>query len=177
MLSAGSPPGWAETDSQPAAPTAMTTPAMNGPLVANPNPISFDAGPLGPVYMTGAVSGLGLWQNNISPGDQHSLASLSKDQFFFQKIDGLLQYFLQVGAYTIPSLGRPCINTPKAIGDYFGPLPVAYINLVPSSTFSMRHTVDDRSRFSVHPRPGCRVDRCVDRRFDGWRKDIRKLQL
>src|SRR5205807_10077972 len=34
---------------QPAAPTAMTIPAMAGPLAANPNPISFDAGPLRPV--------------------------------------------------------------------------------------------------------------------------------
>ena len=49
---------------QPAAPTAMTTPAMCAPLTANPNPMSFDAGFLGPVYVTGAVSGLGLWQNN-----------------------------------------------------------------------------------------------------------------
>jgi hypothetical protein len=56
---------------QPAAPTAMTTPALTGPLVANPNPISFDLGFLGPVYYTGVVSGLGMWQNNAFPGDQH----------------------------------------------------------------------------------------------------------
>jgi len=42
---------------QPTAPTAMTTPAMTGPLAANPNPTSVDAGSLGPVYVTGAVSG------------------------------------------------------------------------------------------------------------------------
>jgi hypothetical protein len=134
----GSPLAWAENnDNQPAAPTAMTTPAMNGPLVANPNPTSFDAGPFGPVYMTGAISGLGLWQNNIAPGDQHSLASLSNGQFFFQKPEGLLQYFVEVGAYTIPSLGTPYVNTHEATGDYFGPLPVAYLSLVPSSTFSI----------------------------------------
>jgi hypothetical protein len=69
----------------------MTTPAMNDPLVAKPNPTSFDLGPFGPVYMTGAISGLGLWQNNISPGDQHSLASLSYGQFFFQKPEGLFK--------------------------------------------------------------------------------------
>jgi hypothetical protein len=57
----------------PAAPTAMTTPAMTGPLAANPNPFSFDAGPLGPVYVTGAVSGLGLWQNNIFPDQQYKI--------------------------------------------------------------------------------------------------------
>jgi len=125
-------------EEKPAAPTAMTTPAMTGPLSANPNPMSFDAGPLGPVYLTGAVSGLGLWQNNISPGDQHSLGSLSNGQFFFQKTDGLLQYFVQVGAYTIPALGTPYFNTQKATGDFFGPLPMAWAKIVPTETFSIQ---------------------------------------
>jgi len=111
---------------QPAAPTAMTTPSMTGPLAANPNPMSFDLGPLGPVYLTGAISGLGLWQNNPFPDDQRSLASLTNGQFFFQKTDGLLQYYVQVGAYTIPSLGAPYFNTNKATGDFFGPLPMAW---------------------------------------------------
>src|SRR5262249_9135861 len=62
---------------QPAAPTAMTTPALTGPLVANPNPGSFDLGFLGPVYYNGFISGLGMWQNNVFPGDQRVLASLS----------------------------------------------------------------------------------------------------
>jgi Putative beta-barrel porin-2, OmpL-like. bbp2 len=123
---------------QPAAPTAMTTPVMPGPLTANPNPMSFDAGPLGPVYLTGAVTGLGLWQNNTFPGDQHSLASLTNGQFFFQKIDGLLQYFVQVGAYTTPALGTPYFNTPKATGDFFGPLPMAWAKLAPTDTFSVQ---------------------------------------
>src|SRR5215475_9560176 len=101
---------------QPAAPTAMTTPAMTGPLAANPNPMNFELGPLGPVYMTGAVTGLGLWQNNPFPGDQRSLASLTNGQFSFQKNEGLLQYYLQVGAYSIPVLGAPFFNTNKATG-------------------------------------------------------------
>jgi hypothetical protein len=122
----------------PAAPTAMTTPALTGPLVANPNPTSFDLGPLGPVYYTGVVSGLGLWQNNIFPGDQHSLASLSNGQFSFQKTDGLFQYYLQVGAYTIPSLGAPYINTGSATGDFFGPLPLAWAKVAPTDTFSVQ---------------------------------------
>jgi len=128
------PPGPGEP---PAAPTAMTTPAMAGPLTANPNPISFDAGPLGPVYVTGAISALGLWQNNTFPGDQHSLASLSNGQFFFQKTEGLFQYFVQAGAYTLPSLGTPYINTPRATGDFYGPLPQAFIKFAPTDTFSV----------------------------------------
>jgi Putative beta-barrel porin-2, OmpL-like. bbp2 len=125
-------------EEKPAAPTAMTTPVMPGPLTANPNPTSFDLGPLGPVYLTGAVSGLGLWQNNVSPGDQHSLASLSNGQYFFQKIDGLFQYYVQVGAYTIPALGTPYFNTQKATGDFFGPLPMAWAKLAPTDTFSIQ---------------------------------------
>src|SRR6516165_4215660 len=44
---------------QPAAPTALTTPTLTGPIAGNPNPINFDLGPLGPVYLTTVVSGLG----------------------------------------------------------------------------------------------------------------------
>ena len=123
---------------QPAAPTAMTTPALTGPLVANPNPINFDAGPLGPVYVTGVVSGLGLWQNNPFPGNQRSLASLSNGQFSFQKTDGLFQYYIQVGAYTIPTLGAPYFNTPVATGDFFGPLPLAWGKVAPNDAFSIQ---------------------------------------
>ena len=149
VLSAGCWPAWAQGSAeqpaaeqpaaeQPAAPTAMTTPVMPGPLVANPNPTSFDLGPLGPVYLTGAITGLGLWQNNPFPADQRSLASLSNGQFFFQKTDGLFQYYVQVGAYTIPSLGAPYFNTPKATGDFFGPLPMAWAKAAPTDTFSIQ---------------------------------------
>src|SRR6516165_4699215 len=125
-------------EEKPAAPTAMTTPVMPGPLTANPNPMSFDAGPLGPIYLTGAVSGLTLWQNNTAPGDQHSLGSLSNGQFFFQKNEGLFQYYLQTGAYTIPVIGTPYVNTPRATGDFFGPLPMAWAKVAPTDTFSIQ---------------------------------------
>jgi hypothetical protein len=120
---------------QPAAPTAMATPSMSAPLVANPNPFSFDAGPVGPVYVTGAVSGLGLWQNNKAPDQEHSLASLSNGQVFIQKTDGLFQYFLDVGAYTFPALGLPYFSTATTVGDFFGPVPVVYAKLAPTDNF------------------------------------------
>ena len=122
-----------------AVPPAAAMPAMAaGPLSANPNPINFEAGPLGPVYLTGVVSPLGLWQNNVSPGDQHSLASLSNGQVFFSKPDGFFQYFVQVGAYTLPALGTPYVNTPKATGDFYGPLPAAFVKLAPTDEFSIQ---------------------------------------
>jgi hypothetical protein len=123
---------------QPAAPTALTTPTLTGPIAGNPNPINFDLGPLGPVYLTSVVTGLGLWQNNVSPGDQHSLASLTNGQFIFQKTDGLFQYYVQAGAYTLPSLGTPYFNTQKATGDFFTALPVANVKLQPTDAFSIQ---------------------------------------
>jgi putative OmpL-like beta-barrel porin-2 len=123
---------------KPAAPTALTTPPLTGPLAGNPEPISFDAGPLGPVYLTGVVTPLYLWQNNPFPGDQRSLGSLSNGQFIFQKTEGLLQYYVQAGAYTIPSLGTPYFNTPKATGDFFTALPVANVKIAPNDAFSIQ---------------------------------------
>src|SRR6516165_8254432 len=126
-VSLGYGAGIAGADDQPAPPasTAMTTPALTGPLVANPSPMSLDLGPLGSTYFTGVVSGLGMWQNNVFPGDQHVLASLSNGQFSFQKNDGLFQYYVQVGAYTIPDLGLPYFNVLTTTGDFFGPVPLA----------------------------------------------------
>ena len=121
----------------PAAPTAMTTPAMAGPLAANSDPYHFDADFLGPVYVTGAVSGLGLVQNNHVPGDHDTVPSLSNGQVFIQKTDGVFQYFVQVGAYTLPALGTPYFNTAKATGDFFGPVPQAFIKIAPTDTFSV----------------------------------------
>ena len=120
---------------QPAAPTAMTTPVISPPLVANPNPMSLDAGFLGPVYVTGTVSGLGLWQNNKFPDQQHSQVSLSNGQVFLQKTDGVFQYFVDVGAYTLPTLGAPYFSTGTTVGDFFGPIPIAYAKLVPNDSF------------------------------------------
>src|SRR5229473_2425552 len=126
------------TPEPPAAPTAMTTPAMTGPLVANPNPLSLDAGPLGPVYVTGVLSGLGLTQTNRFAIDHDSSLSLSNGQVFIQKTDGVFQYFVQVGAYTLPALGTPYFNTGKFTGDFFGPLPQAFLKIAPNDNFSFQ---------------------------------------
>jgi hypothetical protein len=106
-----------------------------GPLAANPNPMSFDAGPLGPVYLTGAVSGLGLWQNNKFPDQQHTQASLSNGHVFLQKTEGLFQYYLDVGAYTIPTLGAPYFSTATTVGDFYGPVPVVWAKIAPTDNF------------------------------------------
>ena len=116
---------------------ALSTPSMGGPLSANPNPISLDAGPLGKIYVDGTLSGLGFWQDNHVPGDQAWRADLSNGQVFVQKTDGWLQFYVQAGAYSLPALGTSYLTVGDAISDTFGAVPVAYAKLAPSDSFSI----------------------------------------
>ncbi len=115
----------------------MTTPAMTGPLAANPNPFSIDfpdwLGPAaGKVYVTGAVSGLGFYQDNpggFIPGDRASLLDLDNAQVFVQKTDGWLQFFAQFGTYSLPDLGFPYIKQSLTPFLTFGDVPQAFLKL------------------------------------------------
>ncbi len=123
----------------------MTTPAMAGPLTANPNPFSVDLpnwlGPAGgKMYVTGAVSGLAFYQDNPAhffPGDDASRIDLSNGQIFLQKTDGWLQFFVQVGAYSLPTLGGSYIKATTATTFFFGAVPQAFIKIAPTDNFSI----------------------------------------
>ena len=114
----------------PAAPAALSAPAVTGPL-ANLPPAIFDAGPFGKLAVNGIVSGMGLWQSNHIPGDNDTQAALSNGQVFLQKTDTWFQFYLQAGAYNLPSLGVPFLATDKTVSDLYGPLPVGYLKLAP----------------------------------------------
>jgi len=120
-----------------AAPTAMTTPSMTGPLAANPKPTSFDLGDLGNWYITGAVTGLGLWQDNHAPGDRQALSDFSNGQVFIQKTSGQFQFFVQAGAYSLPSLGTPYLAAHNATSDYYSVVPQAFIKYAPNDSFNI----------------------------------------
>ena len=113
---------------QPAAPAPLTTPAVTGPLQWLP-PAMFDAGPLGKIAANGIVTGSGLVQSNHVSGDDVQQAALSNGQVFIQKADGKYQYFIQVGAYTMPSLATPFLPADKTVSDFYGPVPVAFLKL------------------------------------------------
>lgn len=143
-LGAGTMTTWADdqpataTNAAPAGPTAMSTPSMTFPLVANPNPLSLDAGPLGKVYITGALTGLGFTQNNAGPPicsscDKSSVLDISNGQIFIQKANGLVQFFLQGGGYSFPTIGQPYVRSGDATNDTFGVFPVGYLKLAPGN--------------------------------------------
>lgn len=116
-----------------AAPAPLTTPAVTGPLAWLP-PANFDAGPFGKISANGIVTGFGRWQDNHVPGDDTGQASLSNGQIFLQKADGKVQYFIEVGAYTLPSLGTPFLPADKTVSDFYGPVPVAFLKLQAGKT-------------------------------------------
>jgi hypothetical protein len=144
----------------PAAPTsnAMATPSMGPTLAANPNPVSIDLSDanipyFGKQYITAQFTGLGFWQSNAVPpvlgvnpptlphgfqGNTTTEADVSNAMAEVQKTDGLVQYYVQAGAYTFPTVGSAYIDAADANSAYFGAVPVVYGKIVPTDSLSFQ---------------------------------------
>jgi hypothetical protein len=132
------PPPVAVEAPAPEAPasTAMASPSMTGPLVANPNPWNFDSA-AGKLYVTGVLSGLGMEQTNpVFPDKTSGRFDLTNGQVMLQKTDGIFQFYVQAGGYSLPALGSPYISVQRGTGDFFGGLPVGYAKFAPADEFS-----------------------------------------
>jgi hypothetical protein len=119
----------------------LSTPAMSSTLSANPKPNSFDAGPFGKIYVTGAVSGLVNGQTNAVAPDKDWFGDLSNAQVFIQKTDGPVQFFVQAGAYSLPSLGFPydhLYDSKTVVNNTFGYLPQAFVKFQPTAELSFQ---------------------------------------
>jgi hypothetical protein len=110
------------------APAPLSTFVLTGPLQWLP-PATFDAGPLGKLSVNGIVTGFSVFQNNSLPGDDKAQATLSNGQIFIQKADGKIQYYIQAGAYTMPTLSVPFLSAQDTVKNFYGPVPVAYLKL------------------------------------------------
>ncbi len=106
----------------------LTTPSVTGPL-AWLSPANFDAGPFGKISANGIVTGSGMVQSNHVPGDDVQQAALSNGQIFIQKADGKFQWYVQAGAYTLPSLATPFLPADKTVSNFYGPVPVAFAKI------------------------------------------------
>jgi len=111
-----------------AAPAPLSTFVLTGPLQWLP-PATFDAGPLGKLSVNGIVTGFAQFQTNSIPGDDKAQATLSNGQVFIQKADGKFQYYIQAGAYTMPTLSMPFVSAEDTVKNFYGPVPVAYLKL------------------------------------------------
>ena len=114
----------------------LPMPGMGGILKPNSRPNSYKTGVLGTLYVTGIASGIGQWQNTITPGDHEWLADVSNAQIMIQKTDGFIQYYLQLGGYSIPDIGIPYIPANTIIKEFFGFVPEVFLKLAPTKNFS-----------------------------------------
>ena len=122
----GTPPATAPAPAS--APAPLSTFVLTGPLQWLP-PATFDAGPLGKLSVNGIVTGFSVFQNNSVPGDDNAQATLSNGQIFIQRADGKLQYYIQAGVYTMPTLSVPFVNAQNIVNNFYGPVPVAYLKV------------------------------------------------
>jgi len=111
-----------------AAPAPISTFVLTGPLQWLP-PATFDAGPLGKLYVNGIVTGFSQFQTNSVPGDSGAQATLSNGEVFIQRADGKVQYFIQAGVYTMQALSVPFVSAQDTMKNFYGPVPVAYLKL------------------------------------------------
>ena len=125
-------------DDQNAQPASLSTPSMFGPLALNANPYSVDAGPLGKIYASGIVSGLGVAQTNHVPHDESSFLDLSNAQLMIQKADGPVQFYVQGGEYILPAVGEVYQRAAYTTDHFFGPVPIAYVKIAPTDNFSIQ---------------------------------------
>jgi hypothetical protein len=116
---------------------AMTTPSMSWPLAANPKPTSIDAGPLGNVYVTGAISGIGYVQDRKAGSDVKARGDISNAQVMVQTTEGPVQFFAQFGAYSFPTVGVPYGEATDNTKNTFGTVSQAFVKFVPSKNFSV----------------------------------------
>jgi hypothetical protein len=137
---ASSPPPAAAAPAAPA-PSAPPYPSMGTTLSNNVNSAVFDAGPLGKLTVNGVVSGIGLVQDN--PGfdldgrlNKTSAFDVSNGMVTVQKTDGVVQFVVQAGLYSFPTLGTSYTTSTRSTTDLFGAVPVGYVKIVPNSTWS-----------------------------------------
>lgn len=131
IASAQTSPAPATPAPAPAAP--LPTFVLTGPLVWLP-PATFDAGPFGKLAVNGIITGFSQFQNNAMPGDDTSQATLSNGEIFIQKADGKLQYYVQAGVYTMPTLSAPFADAQHTVTNFYGPVPVAFLKLQAGKT-------------------------------------------
>ena len=131
----------------PAAPTSpLIGPSITGPLSIQLPPPKYTLPLLGDIYVDGVGSGLGMWQSNPFPGNRSWQPDLSNGQVFVQKTDGIFQFFVEAGAYSLASLGSTYLSAATATfgyhgsanGNLWGWVPAAYAKIAPIDNFSIQ---------------------------------------
>lgn len=126
---------------QEPAPKADTPPALQLPLTTldpNPKPLRFDLpDDYGTLYATGIITGFGQVQSNHTGPDHRWRFDVDNGQVFLNKPEGLVQFFVQFGYFSIPALGTPYLPANDATATFYKPVPQAWLKLAPTDNFSV----------------------------------------
>jgi len=121
-----------------AAPTSpVSTPSMEGPLTVNVKPESFAIPDFGTIYVSGAVTAIALADTPKFYGEKDAISDISNAQVFVQKVDGEFQFFVDVGAYSFPTVGVPYTTAGNTNSATFGALPIGFVKWAPNAAFSI----------------------------------------
>lgn len=113
----------------------LGTPGMGASLSNNPEPLSVDGGPLGKVYVSGALTAMGHVSDNKAGGSDR--IDLGNAHINIQTTEGPVQFFVQGGAYSQAVVGLPIGKTVDVTKANYGVVPIAYAKLVPSENFNL----------------------------------------
>jgi len=111
---------------------------MNGPLTINPTPLVVKSDLLGDVTINGAVSGIALGQSHHNPGDHNAVGDITNAHIMISKSDGLVQFFVDAGTYSFPTVGTTYAKSNHITSATFGSVPMAYVKFAPTSSFSIQ---------------------------------------
>ena len=136
---AAAPAADAAAPAAPAAPTSpVSMPSMSATISSNVKPLKLDT-PVGDVYVTGAISALGLWQSNPNtPYDKRTQVDITNGQVVIQKVDGPIQFYAEAGAYSFPTVGVPYTRAGQTTSATFGPMPVGFLKWVANDAISIQ---------------------------------------
>lgn len=101
-------------------------------LSFKPNALRWNALPLDDVNYHVILTGNGMVQTNPLPGDYNSFIDIGNAQVIVKKEEGLIQFYLQSGMYSTPSLGTTYQRASLQTKDSFGFVPLASVSVAPS---------------------------------------------
>jgi hypothetical protein len=106
-----------------------------------PPSVHINAGPLGELSVGGILSVNGRAQSNrydaSGPAGKYFSANVTDGLVSVAKTHGLIQFYLEAGAYNLYGVGQPAMSTGTAT-NLFGALPLAYLQITPSKNFNVQ---------------------------------------
>lgn len=96
-------------------------------------PINFSIAQIENIQFHAVTTGIGMAQTNPALGDFNSLVDISNAQLILQKSSGLVQFYIQSGYYSTPSLGTTYQKASFQTSNSFGLVPLANISFAPTN--------------------------------------------